>query len=93
MITRIKNGNLIIGDEIISGKYLYFEDGRITNISDAELKFDEEIDANGKYVSAGFIDVHVHGGAGYEFVDATEEAILAAANIHAPFLLMITTKQ
>lgn len=83
MITRIKNGKLIIGDEIISGKYLYFEDGRITNISDAELKFDEEIDANGKYVSAGFIDVHVHGGAGYEFVDATEEAILAAANIHA----------
>ena len=83
MITRIKNGKLIIGDEIISGKYLYFEDGRITNISDAELAFDAEIDADGKYVSAGFIDVHVHGGAGYEFVDATDEAILSAANLHA----------
>lgn len=83
MITRIKNGKLIIGDEIISGKYLYFEDGKITAVSDAELPYDEEIDADGKYVSAGFIDVHVHGGAGYEFVDATEEAILSAANIHA----------
>ncbi len=83
MVTRIKNGKLILSQNIVSGKYLYLEDNKISCITNEELPFDKEIDADGKYVSAGFIDVHVHGGDGYEFVDATDEAILKAANIHA----------
>ena len=82
MITKIKNGRLITPVGIIE-KNLYIKDGKIFDITDNELSFDKEIDADGNYVAPGFIDIHVHGGAGYEFVDGNFEAIKEAANIHA----------
>lgn len=82
MITKIKNGRLITPDAIVE-KNLYIKDGKILDITEKELPFDSEIDAKGNYVSPGFIDLHVHGGAGYEFVDGTFEAIKEAANLHA----------
>jgi N-acetylglucosamine-6-phosphate deacetylase len=42
-----------------------------------------EIDANGNYISPGFIDIHVHGGGGYDFMDGNEEAFLKIAETHA----------
>ena len=39
-------------------------------------------DAGGKYVFPGFIDVHVHGGGGADFMDGTPEAFETAANAH-----------
>lgn len=83
MATKIKNGRLILKDGIDSRKNLYIEGNRILDITERELPFDCEIDANGGYVSPGFIDIHVHGGAGYEFGDGTLEALKNAANIHA----------
>ena len=83
MITRIKNGKLILPEGIVEGLYLYFENDKITHITEEELSFEREFDARGNYVSAGFIDIHVHGGDGFEFIDATEEAVTKAANIHA----------
>jgi len=82
MITRIKNGRVILADKVTED-YIYIEDGKIVDVTKEEKPFDDEIDAEGNYVSPGFIDIHVHGGAGYEFVDATKEAIREAANIHA----------
>ncbi len=82
MITKIINGKLLLPDGIRETE-LYLENGKILAIGDAALPFDEEYDACGNYVSAGFIDIHVHGGGGYEFVDASTEALYAAANIHA----------
>lgn len=82
MIYKIFNGKVILHDEI-ADKNVYFQDGKITAITEEELPFDAEINANGKYVSAGFIDIHVHGGAGYEFVDATKESIVIPCNMHA----------
>jgi len=82
MTYKIFNGKVILHDEI-TDKNVYFQDGKITAITEEELPFDAEINANGKYVSAGFIDIHVHGGAGYEFVDATKESIVIPCNMHA----------
>lgn len=82
MITKIKNGMLLTPDGIVE-KSLYIKDGKIVDITEEDLACDIEIDAAGRYVSPGFIDIHVHGGGGYEFVDGTFEAIKEAANIHA----------
>ena len=82
MITRIKNGKIILSNEIVENQYLYFEENKITNITNEELAYDEEIDANGQYVSPGFIDMHVHGGGGYDFMDGGEDAIINTAKFH-----------
>lgn len=44
-----------------------------------------EIDAAGRYVSPGFIDIHVHGGGGHDFMDGTVEAFLGVAETHARY--------
>ena len=40
-------------------------------------------DYGDRYISPGFIDIHVHGGGGYDFMDCTREAFLGAARLHA----------
>ena len=44
---------------------------------------DEIIDVEGKYLSAGFIDSHVHGGNGHDFMDASEDAMHGIADFHS----------
>lgn len=41
------------------------------------------LDAMGCFVLPGFIDVHVHGGAGYDAMDATPEALTAMSHFFA----------
>lgn len=82
MITKIKNGKIILPRGVLEGYYLYIKDDKILDVSKEALPYDYEIDAEGKYVSPGFIDVHVHGGGGYDFMDGGAEAIIEAANFH-----------
>ena len=81
MITRIRNAR-IISNEIIEDKYLYIVDGIILSLTSEHLPFDNEIDAENLYLSPGFIDIHTHGGGGYDFVDGDTESILLAAKTH-----------
>jgi N-acetylglucosamine-6-phosphate deacetylase len=41
------------------------------------------IDARGHYMAPGCIDIHVHGGGGHDFLEATPEAFYAATTAHA----------
>ena len=43
----------------------------------------EVIDARGLYISPGFVDIHIHGGAGSDFMDATAPDIEAVFRYHA----------
>jgi len=71
----IINGKLIVGDDIIEGKILYF-DNKIVKIDDnIDNNNLEVIDAKNNYVSAGFIDIHIHGSGGSDVMDATFEAL------------------
>ena len=66
----IKNSRIVLSDKVING-YVSFEDGKITNVVEGEYKEnDESIDANGLILMPGFIDVHIHGSAGIDFMDA-----------------------
>ena len=60
-------------------------DGKIIEISNSNIDAPGalEIDAGGQYVSPGFIDIHVHGGGGHDFMDNTVEAFLGIARLHA----------
>lgn len=40
------------------------------------------IDVRGGYISPGFIDLHVHGGAGADFMDGTREAVETVCRAH-----------
>ncbi|MBR5562636.1 MAG: N-acetylglucosamine-6-phosphate deacetylase [Bacteroidales bacterium] len=84
MKTVIKNGRVITPNETISG-YVLVEDGVIKEIGEGEYaaEADKVIDAEGCYVSPGFIDLHTHGAGGADFMDGTVEAFLVAAKMHA----------
>ena len=84
MKTIIKNGRVITPDGIIDG-YVLYEDGKITETGtgDCMPQADEVIDAQGRYVSPGFIDIHTHGAGGADYMDGTLEAYLTAARMSA----------
>jgi N-acetylglucosamine-6-phosphate deacetylase len=62
-------------------------DGIIISVSDhdSEMPGAMILDAGGRYISPGFIDIHVHGGGGYDFMDNTVEAFLEIAKTHARY--------
>lgn len=71
---RIKSDRIILNDTIFDG-YVYFEDGKIVNVSADEYPVEQTYAADGYYVSPGFIDMHTHGGGGNSFDgDAAEVA-------------------
>ena len=85
MRTIITDGQVITPGGVVRG-YVIVEDDKVaeTGCGDApEGNFDEAIDAEGKYVSPGFIDMHTHGAGGSDFMDGTVDAYLVAARMHA----------
>jgi N-acetylglucosamine-6-phosphate deacetylase len=76
--TVVINAKLILGDKILENKMLLFNE-KILDITDDIRMSDSDnieiIDAKGAYVSAGFIDLHIHGSAGADVMDATPEAL------------------
>ena len=81
MKTLFKNANIVLPDKVISGDVLT-ENGKIVKIGMLEGEADEIIELSGEFLCPGFVDIHNHGGAGYEFIDATEEAYLGALRTH-----------
>ena len=87
MLTLIKNGYLIDPASDREGKYdLLIEDDRIKLVDEhiSENGLTEEeitiIDASGKYIMPGFIDLHVHlREPGYEYKETIKTGSMAAA--------------
>ena len=80
MITRIKNGNVLI-DGTFQRIDLFFDGKTIVSIG-TDIPFDRDIDAEGNYVTAGFIDLHCHGGGGADFSDGDSEGVIRASQVH-----------
>ncbi len=60
------NGRFIPADVELAGD-------RIVKVAPAgTLHGDEELDAAGKYVTPGFVDIHIHGAAGSDFCDGMD---------------------
>ncbi|MCQ2815248.1 MAG: N-acetylglucosamine-6-phosphate deacetylase [Bacilli bacterium] len=68
----IKNAKIILHDREIDNGYIEALNGVITAIQSGEYngKDVDVIDANGQILMAGFIDIHIHGAIGIDFMDA-----------------------
>ena len=71
----IINAKIITNGQIIYNHNILFN-SKIISISKDRLPLGVEvIDAKGAYLSAGFIDIHIHGSGGADVMDATYEAL------------------
>ncbi len=80
-----ENGTLILPDSLVEGGAVLCEKGKITAVGQglAVPKNAVVIDAQGGYLCPGFVDIHVHGGGGADFMDGTLEAVRTALRAHA----------
>jgi len=82
---KIFNGQVLTPYQTIKNGTVVAVDGIITEVREGNIEVTgaKEIDANGRYVAPGFIDLHVHGGGDYDFLDGDVYAFLRAAETHA----------
>ncbi len=73
-----RNAKLVTETSLIEGDML-IKDGKIIEIGE-NLKGNNPVDLDGKYIVPGFIDMHIHGGAGYDVMDGTVEAVDSISN-------------
>lgn len=80
----IVNGKILTPNRCIPSGTVQVENGIITGVHEGTIRLagSTEIDAGGKYIAPGFIDIHVHGGGGADFMDASEEAFRQVAETH-----------
>lgn len=78
---RISSDKIIVGQQVFCGS-VYVENGKIVEVSDRVLDCDKVYDFVGKYVSAGFVDMHTHGAGGYAFVNSTAQNVVNGCNFH-----------
>ena len=86
MGTVIKNVKLVLPKGKIIRGTIKWDKGKIVSVSEGEILSsveDQVIDGMDLYLSPGFIDLHTHGGGGYDFMDGTVEAFLKSAEMHA----------
>lgn len=84
---KIINGRVITSHRIIDHASLLISDGIITEISEKKInsKADVTLDAGGNYISPGFIDIHIHGGGGSDFMDGSVKDFLTIAETHLQY--------
>ena len=72
----ITNGKIILKDRILEGSALLYSDVIEGIVPIGSVPADAEIiDAKGKYVAPGLIDMHIHGYLGKDVCDGEEESI------------------
>ncbi|MBR5527860.1 MAG: amidohydrolase family protein [Clostridia bacterium] len=81
MVTKLICDKIISEGKIFKGN-IYTENGKITCVSEKDLPYDETIDLCGLYVSPGFIDLHTHGGMGFDFLSNDSDEIVKGCNFH-----------
>ena len=79
------NGTAVLSDKLLPDAVVVCEGGRITHVGRARKLPPGAVlvDAKGGYIAPGFVDIHVHGGDGADFMDGTAEAVSTACRAHA----------
>ena len=77
----IINGRLVLADKTVDGMAIVFGEKieKIAPVDELELSEYEVIDARGRYVAPGLVDIHIHGYLGEDVSDGTTEGIVKMA--------------
>lgn len=77
-------GGTLVTDELLTADLL-INGGKIEAIISPDTPMDDAytpIDCRGKYVSAGFVDIHQHGGGGADYMDGGADTFYNATSAH-----------
>ena len=70
----IINAKIVLVDRVIDNGFVVIETGLIKAVKEGKYAGNDDVfDAEGKVLMPGFIDVHVHGSCGIDFMDANVE--------------------
>lgn len=84
-------GALILPDRVVENGLLAHEGGKITGVWDLEREAAPPHDPRQTqvlergFIAPGYIDLHVHGGGGGDFMDGDPEAVVAITTAHARY--------
>jgi len=81
----VVTGRLILPDQILDRGYVECARGRIVRVGRGRPRRVGQatvVDAGDGYVSPGFVDIHVHGGDGADYMDGTATAVRTANRAH-----------
>ncbi len=85
----ITNAKIIVPSRIIENGTIWIADGKIIGLAEHPVGKEEVpgewLDARGLYLAPGFIDIHVHGGGGADFMDNTVDAFVQIAQTHVKY--------
>lgn len=82
------NGILLLDNQEFENGYIYIENEKIKSVGQNRFDVASDvrcIDVGKRYISPGFIDMHIHGGGGFDFMDGTVEAFLGVSETHVRF--------
>lgn len=81
------NGTAILPDRLLPDAVVVSRAGRIAATGTARTtrvpRGAAVVDARGGFISPGFVDIHVHGGDGADFMDGTADAVRTVNRAHA----------
>ena len=78
----VTNARILIKNSFSDDLGMIIQNGKIVGFAKNAPADCEMIDCGGKTVIPGFVDIHIHGGGGSEFIDGTPEAFEAVARTH-----------
>ena len=79
----LTNGKIVSDGKVLQGYDIIIDDGKIIELKPTAETVGEKLDLGGNYIAPGFIELHCHGGGGYEFIEATPEAFKKVCETHA----------
>src|SRR5688500_7784262 len=81
-----RNGTAILPDRLVPNAAVLCSAGKIIAVGPASKvrapKDAVVVDARGGYISPGFVELHVHGGDGADYMDGTVEAVRVSNRAH-----------
>ncbi len=79
------NGVIVLEDRLLPGGQVDVQGAHVQAVWPERRTADEGsvVDLQGGFLVPGYIDLHVHGGAGADFMDATPEAFRTVCRAHA----------